>query len=464
MLATETLPPNYVMAAGRSSVTVAGNNVTASVPMSPPVSIPPNPAAMLGSFNRYIYWDGLSFTATVHPLIMERYIFYGLDAYQGVSPIGGVISATPNLSSNFTFNITADFTIPYPSTSYGDDLYIEMPGICKSNAVKIWHKVEDATLSGFTFITGEKYILIEDANFVTGSTPLVLPANAVFDGNKKKITVNTPAVTNTYYGLFETNSGIIQNLKIDGTINPASFPPLLSGTALVLGAIAGRNTGTIKNVSSTATIDLTYNDSPQVGGLVGRNQGTIINCYVDATLKNTSTADPIYLGSIAMNNNGGTIQNCWASGDFTIIYTNAAFSTNNMGGIAVSNLSGAIANCVALRPNMIFSISNGSRNVYNIAGSAGSYNNNHIADETLHYDDNGTPTQITTSGSHNNSDGAILLSSNAGSEDWWKTSGVGWGNATIDAWGGADEDHPWVWDNRTGSPTQNLPVLWFELP
>ncbi|MBR2433365.1 MAG: hypothetical protein IKB21_02015, partial [Clostridia bacterium] len=203
----------------------------------------------------------------------------------------------------------------------------------------------------------------------------------IFDGNDQLITISSLASANAdYASLFGYNAGTIKKVKITGAITGGNY----------VGAVAGYNTGTITDITSSVdvtatgsyiggivgvnggkvsaaitTTDVTvkgendtfglsvggivginlsagkvYNLVNQgavtgtnyqwVGGLVGQNHGTIENSF------NVGTASgAYYVGGIAGQNGGGTIMNVYNAGD-------VSSSNTYVGGVTGYNNGGVL--------------------------------------------------------------------------------------------------------------------------
>ncbi len=118
-------------------------------------------------------------------------------------------------------------------------------------------------------------------------------------------------------GLFGYNSGVIQNLGMDG------------GAVLTFsyaGGIVGDNRGTITNCYNTGSVSSTS----YAGGIAGYSFGIITNCYNTGSVLSSLCA-----GGIAGSNND-SIKNCYNTG--------AVSSSSRMGGITGED-RGAFINC-----------------------------------------------------------------------------------------------------------------------
>ena len=439
-------PPNEVMAVGSSPITVAGGPVSPSITMESPIYIEPNNAA----HDRYIYWDGLpNIQAKIHELIMNEYSPFIYNVVQN----GAMFSSTPTLSGD-TISISLTSLVP---TDYGDDFYVElavMGNSIKSNRLTISKEINSvAGLSALSSTIITHHILTSP--FTMPNSVTQLPTGITFDGNGNTITFNSTSVSVSFFGLFGTNNGTIQNLKV---ISSITDPAHAVTGSLYLGAVAGRNNGTIQNVSATVTINVTCSAtgvSTFAGGIAGINNDTIKNCYVDGAIAIDSGANPGYTGGIAGENND-SIKNCWAEGTVMVDSTN---SSTSVGGIASSNLSsGNIANCVALQTNLDLAKGNGSGGALgNIVGiDSASLSNNHVSMNTHHRHLDSTLDFHATVNDGTLPNGLDISSGAENTDTWWKST-LGWydPDPALSIWGGADEDHPWKWGS-------SRPKLWFE--
>lgn len=170
----------------------------------------------------------------------------------------------------------------------------------------------------------------------------------VFDGNGHTITYDM-TFTEQGGGLFR-NVGvhaIIQNLKVQGTINSNSK---------FAGSIAGWNSGRIRGCYADVTINSTVNGDATDGGLVGiAYRGTVIeNCLVKVKILGENTTN--CGGVVGWANDKINITNCLVVNDgSTFKYDDASngHSCNiarNEGNLNVVNLDNYNANPYANRP------------------------------------------------------------------------------------------------------------------
>jgi len=190
-----------------------------------------------------------------------------------------------------------------------------------------------------------------------------------FDGKGHTISGLTIGGDGSALGLFRylTDTAVVHNLKIAGSIAP-------EGSRSMLGGIAGQNSGRISSCSFTGTV----HGSDYIGGIAGINtvQGIIENCHAEGLVNGIH-----FVGGIA-GDNLGVIRSCINLADINITSqqnlvglsdisleslteSESANTVTNVGGIA-GNSSGVIRSCKNL--NVI-----GYRHMgYNIGGIAGS--------------------------------------------------------------------------------------------
>ena len=159
-----------------------------------------------------------------------------------------------------------------------------------------------------------------------------IPFEGTFDGNGyeikgMRIDIKTyPSGTGTaYVGLFAKNSGTIKNLTVSGSI-------IANAGVNCAGSFAGYNNGTIEDCCSKTDISVSYgNKQINLGGIAGFTYGgTISECFNTgniAALHNTGNS--CYASGITNCSVDGHVINCYNTGTITarnIYNTNAAFS------------------------------------------------------------------------------------------------------------------------------------------
>ncbi|MDR1865861.1 MAG: InlB B-repeat-containing protein [Bacteroidales bacterium] len=201
------------------------------------------------------------------------------------------------------------------------------------------------------------YILANDINIGSFWEPIGNFSGSL-DGNEHVVTfdeLHAENPTSQYFfgGLFgyvDQNS-IIENLIVNGesmTVN--------STKSIYIGAVAGSNSGTIRNCFSNIPISGTTTSSYVfLGGIAGYNEGTIQNCYSSGNLHAETTSSEEYgrctAGGIA-GYNEKIIQNCYYTGNIYAQnhYSKSAFTYDACaaGGIAGTNAyNGNILHCYA---------------------------------------------------------------------------------------------------------------------
>lgn len=190
-----------------------------------------------------------------------------------------------------------------------------------------------------------KYIMLTADIDLLGSdtnrwTPIGTPLSGhigtkfkgTFEGNGKTIK-NIYAQDNSNQGLFRyiDRGGTIQNLKIAGYVK---------GYAGYSGAIAASNDGTIKNCTSSCTVETNQSGSC-VGGITGSCHGIVENCVFDGIV--TGGCE---IGGIAgYASSSAEIRNCLNKGSVTGTSTS---SSEGVGGIAGHSQSKYIENCCSV--------------------------------------------------------------------------------------------------------------------
>ncbi len=131
------------------------------------------------------------------------------------------------------------------------------------------------------------------------------PYTGTFDGNGKSISgLKINSTNESPVGFISRlgEGGAVKNLKVEGADMSST------SSSANIGAVAGRNEGTISNCH---VINTTISGKYQAGGVVGYNSHEISYCHVsdDCSVKVESN---VYLGGIAGNNASGAITACYA--------------------------------------------------------------------------------------------------------------------------------------------------------
>ena len=210
-----------------------------------------------------------------------------------------------------------------------------MTAMADGNVIEIWTVAQLETLrnnvnlqSGNDTYAGKTVKLMTDLTISDNTwVPIGLDYDThsfqgTFDGQGYTISLTVNRKDYGVLGLFGYNRGIIQNLKVSGSVANTE-----TGTTYT-GGIAGNNYGTIRQCANLANIIGCY-----VGGIAGENHGTITNCYNQGYI---GGANGYYLGGIVGNQPAGTISYCYASC--------LMLDKGTKGGV-VANNSGTVSNC-----------------------------------------------------------------------------------------------------------------------
>jgi hypothetical protein len=188
-----------------------------------------------------------------------------------------------------------------------------------------------------------------------------IPFTGVFDGNEKKITLNSFDATavsgKTYLGIFGYVKGssvvakaVIKNLAIDSTVNTTSA--MASGQAI--GLVAGyAELAVIENITLMGTFDFQSEKTIFTGGVAGfiSGEGTLVKGSSSSLTMNIVLGSGSGLagaynyagGFVGLFRNGAGIENCHNTGD--VIADNAANAVSGQvftGGIAGGSAYGFI--------------------------------------------------------------------------------------------------------------------------
>ena len=169
-----------------------------------------------------------------------------------------------------------------------------------------WVAAQNQTFAGYSFImTASLDLGGQDQVYWLPIGTEAVPFEGDFDGGcltVKNMSLSNISGRQTDYGLFGVigQAGHVHNLAIES----GNF---FFDQKTYVGAIAGRNNGTIDHCFSLARIFVDQTDN--VGGLVGANSGTIDHCFQGGYIEYARDN----VGGIA-GNNSGTITNSYAAG------------------------------------------------------------------------------------------------------------------------------------------------------
>ncbi|MCK9309050.1 MAG: GLUG motif-containing protein [Candidatus Cloacimonetes bacterium] len=239
------------------------------------------------------------------------------------------------------------------------------------------------------------------------------------DGNNHTISNMRYSSYGYYHGLFGvTGAGsVIKNL-------------VLASTCYILGddetgSIAGRNSGTVQNCSSAATVNI--GNAQPGGGLVGFNTGTITgSSFTGSVSRSGGGVNANKLGGIAgYNETGAIVNNCTASGTIFGSTWNGGLVGWNNGTINSSFTTGSIS-CYGNSNGGLVGQNQGSiNNCYSRATVAGnSYNGGLVG-----YHESGPITNCYSTGTVSGGQRGGLTGTTGGTvtNSYWdmQTSGIG---------------------------------------
>ena len=211
----------------------------------------------------------------------------------------------------------------------------------------------------------------------------------VFDGNYNTIYNLYQNVEESdkvlIVGLFGTNMGTIKNLQIKN----ANLSAATNNMHILMGAIAGRNSGNIENCSSTGNININANGVKGIfiGGISGQGdssgiENSINKCYSLANIKiNISNLNSVNVGGIG-NINGTLIKNSYFKGKIEI---NGEYQGGSSG-ITGIGTSERIENCYNLG-ELVQNIKNNDTYIGGITNEKGAkncYNLGNILSNSTH--------------------------------------------------------------------------------
>ena len=137
-------------------------------------------------------------------------------------------------------------------------------------------------------------------------------------GQIRNLKIQNASITGYYYvgALAGRNDGSIVNCTASGTVRGG-----------IAGGLVGGNAGSIVNCAAQGTVTTAPNAKIGMGGLVGENSGMITDCSANSTVSGNSITGGL------VSSNYGTITRCFAEG--------TASATSGVGGLAGQNMSGA---------------------------------------------------------------------------------------------------------------------------
>ncbi len=223
--------------------------------------------------------------------------------------------------------------------TYGDEIIKSgekskaQPGYSEDGYFEI-NSMDDIGTYALTLMTepSTNARLMNDLNFPQGSSKATIYAGdftGIFDGNGHTLNIG-----NSDGGLFTTNKGTIQDLKI-------VYNNVSNTSADTIGVFADTSEGTIQNCISEGNM---VTGLHRAGGIAGLNKGTIKNCIGinNNYIKTVATGSIRMAGGLVGENDPGVIQDCISKGTGTI-FNNTG--DGGSGGITGWN-DGLVSGCI----------------------------------------------------------------------------------------------------------------------
>ncbi len=179
------------------------------------------------------------------------------------------------------------------------------------------------------------YEITNDLDLVGNFEPVAGNFIAIFDGNNNTINDLTIDNSTQYTGFFTTvaSAGEVRSINFVGGSITSSFTSDSNNVSYV-GVLAGKNEGTVSDISANLSVSIGAGISNNTGGLIGENSGILQDSQSSGNISG-GTGNNDNVGGLVGSNNGGTIQNSRATG-------NASGGTGNIdsvGGLAGTNKS-----------------------------------------------------------------------------------------------------------------------------
>lgn len=176
--------------------------------------------------------------------------------------------------------------------------------VCTAEGLNKWAEAANASPYNASCTLENNIELTGENNWMPVCQSRDNPYTGTFDGNGKSISglkINSNASVVGFIGRLG-EGGAVKSLKVEGADMSST------SSSANIGAVAGRNEGTISNCH---VINTTISGKYQAGGVVGYNSHEISYCHVsdDCSVKVESN---VYLGGIAGNNASGAITACYA--------------------------------------------------------------------------------------------------------------------------------------------------------
>lgn len=205
------------------------------------------------------------------------------------------LKAGKSYNYKITIGDKVDYTIDDNGTYY----------VYTAEGLNAWTKAASASPYNASCTLENNIELTGENNWMPVCQSRDNPYTGTFDGNGKSIIgLKINSTNESPVGFISRlgEGGAVKNLKVEGADMSSTSSPAN------IGAVAGRNEGTISNCH---VINTTISGKYQAGGVVGYNSHEISYCHVsdDCSVKVESN---VYLGGIAGNNASGAITACYA--------------------------------------------------------------------------------------------------------------------------------------------------------
>ena len=303
----------------------------------------------------YMPGDRDTITAITNP----GYTFIGW--YEGETKLTGELS--------YTFEMPAEdktYTARWKPTQYSVNLIVSGDTVWNTETAGIGSALSvPDTEEGLTFVCWQDINEVRYTNntgtvFKAMSDGLTLYAKFVSTAYTISTAEELQSITldGTYYLLNDIDLGGAEWTPIGTDSKP--FTGTIYGNGYTVSnfkittgrkyvGLFGYNRGVIQNLGvENFTVNVSYGGYVYAGGLAGYNDGgSITNCYATGDVSASSSSyyvyDDAYAGGlVGVNSNSGSIKNCYATGE---VSATSSSSSAYAGGLVGENLDGSITNC-----------------------------------------------------------------------------------------------------------------------
>ncbi len=250
---------------------------------------------------------------------IEDLIFFAYDVREGNTYEGKTVKLGIDLDFNSTKSYVNAFRMDYGKYGYDGELK--------------------------TLLTsGEGFLPIGTINDVNISNNYF---KGTFDGNYHEILNLYQSLENsdnvTIAGLFGTNGGIVEKIKV----TQLNIYLKTNNMHILYGSIAGRNSGEIRECSTSGKIYVDDNGikSSYIGGISGQSSGKIEKSTSGTNIKlDAKNISGVNIGGISGSQSNQDVQYCYNTGKIEVKINNKTGNEVNCGGITGYNII-RIQNC-----------------------------------------------------------------------------------------------------------------------